>query len=576
MSRPGRLSFLGAAALAGAALALAACDRPEHRVEIYRGPRGDRDVVRAAASDEAHDVFAKIAGAFSSRKGVRFEIVQVHSAEVLEMVEKGKADIGVTARRLVDESKSAKFSYIPIAYDGVVFLVAPETKVRELSVPQLRRILERKVKNWKEVGGADAEIRVIDRPPYSAARMAMASSLFGGRFPEVTGAFTLETSGSVFHALRNIRHYLAYATMSRTIVEQFPAVPLVVDGMAPNLSRVPFERYPAHLEYGIVFRKDVNDAVSEFLDYVSSVEGMHALASFGVAPAAGKLSLSTCHCRETEGTFTPSRKSAMAGLFTIAVVPELGTIEQEKRYSGIARLIADEIGIKTQIRHLETYDRVMQEFETGRVDAAVVGSFIYGKLHERWQVIPLARPERKGVSRYRGAMVVRAASGIRDVEGLRGRSVAYVPDTTAGELFCRLLTGAAGGPQKYFGRFLKAPSHSEALLLVADGKVDAAAVKDTVLERMTAGSPSLKAKLRAIAFSDAVPENALVVSPTLDERLRRKIAGVLLGAERTEAGRAMLKSVGADRFIPTSHEDYAALYKMVRAGGYTFAGAAAK
>lgn len=560
------------AILVSVAAALSGCERSPREVEIFRGPHGEKSVVKAAVSDEAHDLFNRVAEAYSSRRGVRFEVIQVHSREVLEMIEKKTVDIGVTARRLIGERKSATLSYLPFAYDGVVFLVSPEAKVRALSTAQIRRILEGKIRNWKEVGGADAEIRLIDRPPYSAARMAMAAALFKGKYPEVKGAFTLETNDSVYYALKSIHSYLAFAPMSRTIVEQFPTVPISVDGMAPLLSRVPFERYPAQIEYGIVFRKDVPNTVAEFVDYISSIEGMHMLASFGVAPAPGKLSLSACHCRETEGTYAPSRKSAMAGLFTIAVVPELGAIEQETRYAGIARLIADEIGIKTQIKHLDTYDRVVQEFDSGRTDAAFVGSLVYGKLRERWSVIPLARPERNGISRYRGAIIVRARGGIKDVAGLRGKSLAYVPDTTAGDLFPMLLTDSSGGPAKYFSRLVKSPSHSEAVNLVEKGKVDGAAVKDLVLERMFAGSPRLRNAIRVLAYSAPVPENALVVSPSLDAKLRRKILEVLLTADRTDEGRKALKAIGADRFIPTSHDDYANLYKMAREAGYAFSG----
>jgi len=567
---PGR-KLSGAAAAVAAAVLAAACGDSPHKVEVLHGPRGDRVVVRVAASDEARDVFSRIAGEYAVRRGVHFEIVEVHSESAVEMLEKGGADVGVVSRRTLRGAAKGSLNYIPFAYDGVVFLAAPEARVRALSVAQLRGILEGRIRNWKEVGGADAEIRVIDRPPYSSTRLAVASALFGGTFPSGKGAFALETSDSVYHALRSIRSYLAYAPMSRTIVEQFPTVALTVEGMPPLLSRVPFQKYPAPLEYGIVFRKEVPGAVADFIDYVSSVEGMHMLASFGVAPAPGKLSLSACHCRETESTFVPARKSAMAGLLTIAIVPELGAIEQESRYAAVARLISDRLGVKTQIRHLDTYDRVLEEFAQGRVDAAFVGSLVYGKLHERFGAVPVARPERKGVSRYRGVLVVRADSGIRDLQGLKGRSLAYVPATTAGELYPLLLTAQAGGPAAWFSRLVRAPSHSEAVVLVADGRVDAAAVKDLVVERMTAGSARLRERIRVLSASESVPENALVVSPSLDPRLRAGLLDVLVSAQNTEEGRRALRAVGADRFVPTSHDDYANLYAMARQAGYSFA-----
>lgn len=556
-------------------LAFAGCDSGRStKVEVLSGPAPGKKLVRVAASDETYVHFLKVAEAYSLKNDVQFEISQTQGKDIPGLLEKKTVDIGVTARRLSPEAIGANLSYIPYAYDGVVFLAAPDAKVRSLTLAQVQQILQGKIVNWKEVGGADKQITIVDRPPYSAVRLSMGTALFGGEFPRAKAKLTMETSENTYQALKSLSSYLAYSPLSRISVEHFPAVPLTIDGMPPLITNVPAEKYPSRLEYSLLIPRDAPAAVTEFANHLQSVEAVHLLASLALVPAAGKLSLSSCHCRATEGTFSPSRGSSLAGTFTIAVVPELGAIQQENRYAGISRFIAEEMGVRTQLKHMETYERVLREFEEGRVDAAFVGSLGYGQLHEQLGVVPLVRPESGKVSHYKGVVIVRSNSGIRGFAGLRGKSFAYVPNTSAGELFCRLLLSRNGraAEREFFSRVVKVSTHADAVQMVAEGKVDGAAVKDLVLQRMIdeRGKGGLKENLRFLEISPSFPENAFVVSPSLDAKQSAKLRDILLSCDKKEGGQAALKAMGADRFLPTSNGEYEKLYEMAREAGYSF------
>lgn len=548
-----------------------ACDRPKSEVEVVREAGEDKAVIRVASSDEAYAAFMNIVEEYASRRNVRFEVSQTHSANFIDLIGKKSVHMGVMTRRLGAEERSQGLSYIPFAVDGVVFLASSDTNVRSLTSEQIRRILSGDVANWKEVGGSDRPVHVICRPPYSSVSAAIGQSLYGGKFPPAKSAFVLETTESAYQALKSLSSYLAVVPMSRTIVEQFPAKAVAVDGMPPLQSNVPFAKYPAKLEYGILFDKDAPEAVAEFARYLVSVDGMHKLASMGLVPSPKNLSVSACHCRATDGAFAPSRKTDLAGLLTIAVVPELNAIQQESRYAGICRLIAEKMGVTTHLKHMESYGQVIREFEEGKIDAAFVGSLVYGRLHDRFGVTALARPESGGVSRRRGVVVVRADRGIRRFSDLRGRSFAYVPDTSTGELFALSLTAAAGSaPARFFSRVEKVRAQSDAVRLVERGAVDGATVKDLILNQMLAAAPGLKGRLRVIETSVAFPETAFVVHHRVDDRQRRELVRALLSCEGEPAGRAALTAMGADRFVATSHEDYAPMYSMARSIGYDF------
>lgn len=549
----------------------ASCESSRHKEEVAREKDQEKAVVRVGTSDEAYPLFRRIAEEYSPRHGVTFEVSQAHSGDIPGLLKSRTIGVGITSRRILAEEREPGQDYIPFAYDGAVVLASSDAGIRSLTREQIRRILDGKITNWKEVGGTDAKIHLIVRPPYSSISRVLGAFLFQGPFPRPKGAFVMETAESAHQAFGGMRSYLAFASLSRVIVEPFPAVALAVDGVAPLRAHIPAADYPAPLEYGLLVPKDASAPVADFVRYLVSLEGMHRITSLGLAPASTQLSLSSCHCRSTEGTFLPTQKSKFAGELTIAVVPELGAVEQEKRYAEICRVIAEELGIRTNLRYMETYGRVVEEFEQGRVDAAFVGSLVYGKLHARFGVSPLVRPESGTRSHYRGVIIVRSDRGIRNVSDLRGKSFAYVQDTSAGELFTTTLVNREDSRrEEYFAHVKTVSSHADVVRLVASGTVDGGAVKDLVLERMGKDDPGLRKRLRILETSSPFPENALVVNRTLDEKLASRLRKILLTCEGTKRGKSALAALGADHFIPTAHGDYRTMEAMAKAAGYDF------
>ena len=542
------------------------CDTFPNRVEVLSAPQGSGAVVKIAASDEAAPPFRRIAEVFASRKGLRFEIVQTQSAEIPGLLRSGAVDAGVTAAGLPPGPEGSGFSYVPFAHDAIVFLASNEAGVGSLTVDQIRRIFKGEITDWKEVGGKGGPIRTVDRPDVSIAYRALKDGLFQGGFPHPPRGLQMKSNESAVQAMRDLPGFVGYASMASATTGLVPGVLLAVDGMQPLFAGMGGKSYPARVEYGLLFRKNSPTGVRELADFLLSQDGWHELATQGLLPASKQLSMASCHCREREGTFDPARdKSALRGTFTLAVVPELGAIAQENRYVAITRRIADGLGVRARLLHLQSYRQVLTEFSEGRVDAAFVGSLVYGKLRRRLNAVPLARPETGGVSRYRGVIVVRRGSGLRTFANLKGRRLACVPDTSAGELFPRALVAAEGGSWPgYFSGVVKAPSHQSAIELVLSGAVDAAAVKDLVLKRAQASSTVARDDLAVLSTSDPFPENAFVVAGTIREADRAALRSMLLAMDREKGGKEALRNLGADRMVPTSDEDYAAMYALAR------------
>jgi phosphonate transport system substrate-binding protein len=566
--------FRGAVAGAWFALLLPlfGCGPGSNRVEILDSPPSKAAVLRIAVSDEVFLPFRRLTDTFGIEKGCRIEIVSTESAQIPGLLRSGAVDAGVTAGGI--PADAAGFTYIPFARDRIVFLVSKEAGIDSLTTAQLRNMLRGEITDWKSVGGKPGPVHIVDRPVISTSRRALAKGLFRGDFPVASGGMLLQNNELAVQAMRNLPGFLGFVSMSVVTTGRLPGVPLTVDGMPPLLTGFRETRYPASIDYGILFTKNAPTGVRDLAEYLLSKKGGHALATQGMSPASMNFSMTTCHCRERERTFEPaSGKSVLLGTFTIAVVPEFGAIEQENRYAAITQQIADGLGARARLLHLESYRQVLNEFSEGRVDAAFVGSLMYAKLHRRMNVVPLARPELGTVSRYRGLIIARRGTGARTFEDLKGKRFAYVPDTSAGELFSRASVNEAGGTWPgFFSEVIQASSHHSAIRLVLSGSADAAAVKDRVFLKEQASSQPAREELVVLSTSGYFPENAFVVAGTIGIKDRSSLQSTLLGLDRNKGGRDALHRLGADRMIPTSDEDYSEVYALSRKVRYPLGG----
>jgi phosphonate transport system substrate-binding protein len=83
------------------------------------------------------------------------------------------------------------------------------------------------------------------------------------------------------------------------------------------------------------------------------------------------------------------------------------------------------------------YGNIIENFTAARLDGAFFGSFTGTLAIQRLNVEPIARPLWvDGKSTYHGHIFVRKDSGIRTVEDMRGKRMAFVERaTTAGYIF---------------------------------------------------------------------------------------------------------------------------------------------
>ena len=272
-------------------------------------------------------------------------------------------------------------------------------------------------------------------------------------------------------------------------------------------------------------------------------------------------------CSKTETT-SPEKETKEETTLLIGLIPEQNIFKQLERYEPLADYLSEKIGVKIELRVLTRYGNIIDNFVSIGLDGAFFGSFTYTLAHAKLGVEVLARPVGiDGISTYHGLIFVRKDSGIKNAKDMKGKIFAFVDKaTTAGYLL----------PLSYFKKYgikdyktyLKeryfTGTHEYAIYDVLNKKADIGAAKNTVFHRLADTDSRITDELVILRRSPDVPENGLAVRKDLDDSIKNKLKIAILNMHNDPDGRNVLKNFGAQRFIETTDNDYASVYKYTK------------
>lgn len=151
------------------------------------------------------------------------------------------------------------------------------------------------------------------------------------------------------------------------------------------------------------------------------------------------------------------------------------------RYDGYRALLEGTFGVPVKLFPAADYAGAIQAFGARQIELASMGSSAYADawLDTNGNVEPLVVAiESDGSISYRSVMVVRGDSGIVDVAGMKGRTLAWAdPNSTSGYLIPRSELKKAGidpEPGRYFSKTGFGGGHEQAVVAVLQKQYDGA------------------------------------------------------------------------------------------------------
>jgi phosphonate transport system substrate-binding protein len=273
-------------------------------------------------------------------------------------------------------------------------------------------------------------------------------------------------------------------------------------------------------------------------------------------------------CTRTEPSIAEDKKSPQNKSLLIGLIPERNIFKQMDRYEPLAGYLSKKTGISIKLKVLTRYKNIIDNFVSSGLDGAFFGSFTYALAHAKLDVEAIARPESPdGVSTYYGLIFVRKDSDIRTIDDVKGKIFAFVDKaTTAGYLLPLAYFKEYGvrDYRTYFKETYFTGTHEDAIYDVLNKKADMGAAKNTVFYYLAAIDERIEKELLILKRSPDVPENGLAVRRDLDSEMKRKLKEALLNMHNDQEGRKVLKDFNAKRFIETTNDDYANVYKYIK------------
>ncbi|MBI5739737.1 MAG: phosphate/phosphite/phosphonate ABC transporter substrate-binding protein [Nitrospirae bacterium] len=271
--------------------------------------------------------------------------------------------------------------------------------------------------------------------------------------------------------------------------------------------------------------------------------------------------LSGCDKKETP----PSVRTSEKETFVIGLIPEQNIFRQIERYEPLAAYLSEKVGLRVKLKVLPRYGNIIDNFVSEGMDGAFFGSFTYVLAHSKLGLEVLARPVADdGQSTYHGLIFVRKDSGIKNAKDMKGKIFAFVDKATTAGFILPLAYFKKNDIESY-KTYLKegyfSGTHEDVIYDVLNRKADIGAAKNTVYARLAGSDVRIQNELTVLEKSPDVPENGLAVKKSIDSSVKNRITEVLLNMHNDTAGRRVLEKFGALKFIETSNDDYAPVFK---------------
>ncbi len=213
------------------------------------------------------------------------------------------------------------------------------------------------------------------------------------------------------------------------------------------------------------------------------------------------------------------------------------------------------------------YAAVVEALVNDQVDVAYLGGFTYVQARARAGVVPLVQRTRD--REFHSLFVTQAGSPIRALADLKGHTFAFGDvNSTSGHLMPEYYLRGNDVDPDVVANAIYTGAHDATLLAVANGRVDAGALDETVFHRMTGDKKVDPAAVRVFYTTPPFFDYVWVARKGLDPKVAQKIAGAFLSLDAKNPPDAkILELLAAQKYVAADDASYDKLRAAARQAG---------
>lgn len=233
------------------------------------GGTGERLVV--TGSSTVAPLMGEIGKRFESEHpGVRVDVQTGGSSRGIADVRSGLADLGMASR--APKEGEADLHFFPIARDGVCLFVHRDNPVGQLTDDQIMAIYTGRVRDWSELGGAEAPITVVNKAE-GRATLEVFLGYFGLESRAIRADVVVgdnEQAVKTVAADPNAIGYVSIGTAEYSASHGVPIRLLPAGGVEASTETLAAGTFPIARPLNLVTREEPAGLARELIDYAGS------------------------------------------------------------------------------------------------------------------------------------------------------------------------------------------------------------------------------------------------------------------------------------------------------------------
>jgi phosphonate transport system substrate-binding protein len=286
---------------------------------------------------------------------------------------------------------------------------------------------------------------------------------------------------------------------------------------------------------------------------------------------AASLVFVACNSAATPGA-SPTKTPRIGGLdrpIQLAFTPSTQAATISTNGNAIKAALEKATGLRINVTVMTSYAAQVEAMCAGSVDMGFFAPLQMTLLLSKGCGTPVLGALRKDdtgqlATTYKSQILVKADSGITDINGLKGKKFAFVdPLSASGYVYPTLVVKNKTGqdPKTFFGtnNIIFAGSHPQAALAVYQGTADGAATFIDARDSLVATTPDIKTKTKVIDTAGPIPNDGVALAKNFPDEVAKQVKDALIAYSKADDGKKVFSALfswdGIQEITPSFYDD---------------------